>query len=113
MSKKPQNCTEMIINEIIWRETNSKNKLSELFVTNELEFMHFILSLVDCHIAISMGGPRTLCSERDRLLVELVEVLVVYACILEFLYFGLLDVFDLVSLRVDFFSNLPALLQEV
>jgi hypothetical protein len=54
-----------------------------------------------------------LSSKRHGLLVELVEVLVVYACILEFLYFGLLDVFDLVSLRIDFLSDLSALLQEI
>lgn len=52
-------------------------------------------------------------SEGDGLLVELVEVLVVYADVLELLYFGLLDALDLFSLHVDFLSDLSTLLQEV
>ena len=53
------------------------------------------------------------CSEGDSLLVELVEVLVVDAGVLEFLYFGRLDSLDFVSLVVDFLSYFSALLQEV
>ena len=52
-------------------------------------------------------------SERDGLLVEFVEVLVVYADILELLYFGLLNALDLFSLHVDFLSDLSPLFQEV
>ena len=52
-------------------------------------------------------------SEGHRLLIELVEVFIVYSNVLEFLYFGLLDVLDLVSLHIDFLSNLSTLFQVV
>ena len=56
---------------------------------------------------------RTHGSEGDSLLVEFVEILVVYADVLKLLYFGLLNSLDFFSLHVDFFSNFSAFLQEV
>ena len=52
-------------------------------------------------------------SEGYGLLVELVQVFIVYSNILQLIYFGLLDSFDLVSLHINFLSDLSALFQEV
>lgn len=52
-------------------------------------------------------------SEGHGLLVELVEVLVVDARILELLYFSCLDILDFVPLVIDFLSNFSAFFQEV
>ena len=60
------------------------------------------------------GGIKSVAlSEGHRLLVEFVEILVVYARILELLNFGSLNVLYLFSLHIDFLSDFSAFFQVV
>ena len=52
-------------------------------------------------------------SEGHGLLVELVQVFIVYPNILQLIYFGCLDTFDLVSLHINFLSDLSTFFQKV
>ena len=52
-------------------------------------------------------------SEGHGLLVELVQVFIVYPNILQLIYFGLLDILDLVSLHINFLSDLSTFFQVV
>lgn len=96
---------------IIWKSNYAVSICFETIIS----LLVFSLKLLSIHafplerIVVVCGGQ----SEWHGLFVKLVEIFIVYADVLQFLYFGLLDVLDLVSLHVDFLSHFSAFLQVV